>query len=230
MRKVIIVGGPSRAGTNTVSAFLHLHDDITMYCTPAGAFAFSAPGLWKQCQSVSGPARLQQAIRLNSRWPDIFSYKNKMVLDGMKTPIYGVRYDYAEKMLEGKVDEVPTYFVYCMRNLKDLYLSQAFHGFIKNGVEQFESNIQGSLDEVRKISKVFPIDVSEGADYSGLIQWLGLEMTFYQKEWAEENPVTNRAKGSYEAYMEFREEGEVEISEGLIQRYKDVKTELLGRL
>ena len=229
MKKVIIIGGPTRSGTNAISSFLHLHGDVTIFHTLAGAFKFDLTNIWQNLQSMLPKynLRLQKPFRLESDyWQDIFARKNEEIEKNGGTSIVGVRYDYVEKLMKGNSD-VLVYFVYCMRDLKSLFLSLVANNYAPNNVQRFENQINSSLDAVMKLTRVFPIDVSLDNNYQGLLDWLQLEPNEHQREWIKQNPVVN-VNLKVSEYLELKKQNVV-ISNGLLQRYSNAKEELLRR-
>ena len=213
----IIVGGASRSGTSTISTFLHLHDDITMLRTMDQLKGTSMESMSKQCWTAIRAKRdLFQLVLFRNRqsqrdvWTTYVREKNKGLLNGDSTEHVGVRWDYAEWSngnLVSATKKGQAKLVFSMRNLKDLFTSLSFNGFLPGNsvadrMRHFQSKTTRSIDSVRKMgNKICPVDSSNSEDLRRLIAWLGLEMNDLQKLWADGHPITNDTrKPEYEGY------------------------------
>ena len=157
---------------------------------------------------------------------DFIQKKNGEILAGLDTKCLGVRWDFCEdrfqewssKAIEGS----EVVIVYCMRDLKKLYISMAFNGFVRNVVD-FENRIGRSIDKVLAIdrSKVFPMYVGN-LDYVGLLRWLDLCPTDLQLRWADQRPLINFTQR--DGYEDFKVQNEnIAINEHLKNRYEETR-------
>ena len=236
----IIVGGPSRSGTNTASTFLHLHDDVLMWHTfsvDKGRPITQSNDIVRDLED-SFPAGLQ-VVAGNEEihaWKAIVKELNANA--DINSKYRGVRWDYAELRVRHfrEAIRVPMRFVYCMRNLFDVFCSQAYAGYFrypekdswKEAMRLFSLKIHESFDYALKIREMgIPIYAHEaGDDLSGLLGFIGIEANELQRKWLAELPVTNWTPG--QRYLTLKQilKKQVEISEHLLERFRFVKQSL----
>jgi hypothetical protein len=216
----IFIGGSSRSGTNTVSAFLHLHDDITTLRTMRKVTQHTETELRKRCEVVvfnDGYDCLTTClIRKDLEydpWTEYVQAKNKRILERKKfTKHLGIRWDYCEWSCEAAKKAVfkgEAKLVFAMRDLNKIFESLTFHGFgygsdMESNRKSFESKIANSVKAMNKL-KGCPVKVSRGEDYRKLMAWLGLEPNTLQEEWIKSPPVTNSFPGKQKKYSAHKE-------------------------
>ena len=215
----IIVGGSSRSGTSSIATFLHLHNEITMCRTMDQIRHTSMEQMCEQCRAVlRGGRDVLQLVLFKDRenqqdiWSTYVRKKNEGLLNGHCTEHIGVRWDYAEwsnTNLRGATRKGEAKLVFSMRNLKDLFTSLSFNGFLGKGnveaqMREFQAKTTRSIDSMNKLKdKACPVASCNGEDLRRLMDWLGLEMNSLQKSWVDTPPVTNDTrKPGYKEHKE----------------------------
>lgn len=201
MQKLIIVGGPSRTGTNSISTYLHLNDQIAMFHSGPPIKDLLDLSEWTRqtefLQKVFGPPD----NRPSECFDEYIGRKNQSFIKGTFGVSYiGRRYDHAEfydHIIERLVRKFEVKFVYCMReDVGSLFISQTRYGFAWSE-EHFVGMITRSMDIARQLKakgiSMCAIDVTvSNRDLKRLDEFLGLPPSLLQLKWYEENPVTNQ--------------------------------------
>jgi hypothetical protein len=171
--------------------------------TPKDNFKLEGDLLWMRLRDMI-PRGLQMCHGDGGQeWKKILKAKNESPDTFLKNwDIMGVRWDNAElvyhKFQEG-IKGIPIKFIYSMRaDLEGLFSSQVYHGYLpfsisdrmEDAANTFMERMKRSFREALTIG-AFPFDVSQGDDYSTLLDYLGLKPNGNQKAWMAERPKTN---------------------------------------
>ena len=247
-KELIIIGGPSRSGTNTVSCFLHLHDDVLMWHTfgaghlpdstdVVGDMAKSFPDA---LQKVPGDERLYAWKKVVEDKNTYAAFRSDHKPEDVK--YWGLRWDYAERqseMIRERIS-IPVKFVYCMRPLIDVFCSQAFAGYFRFAIDndswqavmdKFAERMDESFDGVLALKEMgFPIYPYETTDSLGaVIDFIGIQSNELQHKWLMESPVTNFTNNkNYEVFKKILR-NRAKVPEQLQERYDWIKRSLLRR-
>ena len=224
----ILIGGASRSGTNGISAFIHLHDEISIIHAMEREQKFV---LSKHDDLVEKCRTSKNTILSfgNNDWMPIFKEKRKKLQNGLVPRIVGIRWDFSETQynhFQKGVKSTVIKMVYCMRPLEAIFKSLWFNNFIRKdsvgeAVEEFEKKMVKSLDALAQIPSRYAIRIWESGSYLGLLNYLGLEPNELQKKWMEDVPVVNNTgPQKQDAYKEFKDNlGDFAISKELKERY-----------
>jgi hypothetical protein len=238
----IFIGGSSRSGTNSVSVFLHLHDDVTTLRTMRQVNQYTEQDLRERCANVVFGSKynclttclIREEVEYNP-WTDFVRAKNERIWkSGKFTKHVGLRWDHCEwacSATQKSVQAGEAKLVFAMRDLKKIFTSLVYNGFGYKGQDMdrnrrvFEEKIAKSIKAVKKL-KGCPVDASRGDDLKRLLDWLGLEPNEMQLEWMKAPPVTNSTirvekKKKSVLYPDYVKEflPTVEISPDLEQQY-----------
>ena len=223
MMKLVIVGGFGRAGTNTVSLFLHLHNEVfgfvsgdkTQFDRDLNYYIrVQVPQITRYGQyrsTLSDPKLLAEMDKLT----EFIENKNKLFPESIfKFPCIVRKHEkvewdelerlrFFESLSSLTLPQVDLKFIFCVRkSFRDLYLSRTAGR--KNGEketpEEFLGMCKMSFAQIRKLSERYDcvcIDVTDEHrfehDYLSVNRMLGLEISEWQKWWIKNNPKTNAA-------------------------------------
>lgn len=236
MDKFVMIGGASRTGTNTVSSFLHLHPGVIMFHGWGYSFIKvmnnNNNNVLESLKCVF-PDGLQRCFQIeDSIFKNFTNHKNGGLVkeDLDKSPIVGIRWDFAEDGFVSRINDVTVYFIYCMRtDLKALFESMDLMGFLASGgntlkgkIGHFEKMLCRSMDYIRGMKKegfnIIPFDISDfgKVDYLRILEFIGLKISSLAESWAIDTPVTN-------IWNFDRPVVDMVVSQSLIDEYKEIK-------
>jgi hypothetical protein len=213
MKKFILIGGPSRSATNSVSMFLHLHDDVVIFGNGSGVHPvnegmdFFGELLKVAYKGLQTPTIKNQDIRLQ------VITKNELLRDDIASmkdkPVFGLRWDYAETifpMLLGIMakERRELKMVVTLRNIFDVFKSQHHHNFIVLDIDNdpviaFCRRVENSFIQLQYLKKkmsekILFVDVTTPqarSEYIDILSFVGIEASDSQNDWIRDLPVTN---------------------------------------
>ncbi len=224
--KFIVVGGPSRSGTNTIGAFLNLHEDIRGYSD--ANHVELGPDLITQLdkQGTRQPAMCTH----HPEFEDYLSHKNN---EDRSPRIVVLRLDYAEtrpfEIIRESLD-MKVGLIYAVRaDLFAVLCSQAWRGMInqkgwgnkpitRDDLRQFEKRMLESFDAIKRLKSEYPGDVlivditnqfKARQYYEDILAFGGLSANQQQEKWMRLLPISNSGARSgnivQEEYREWTE-------------------------
>jgi hypothetical protein len=212
MRQFIIIGGPTRSGTNTVSTFVHLHEDTVCFGSAGGLHPMNDEvnfigGLCFQPKSLqtTGVLRLDQ----HKEFIDYLDEKNERIRENMQgikqADTVCIRWDYGESifpiMLNNKLRMITV-----LRPIDLVFRSQVVHMYTplyddENQARKiFNIRMTNSFLQLKHLSKKLPdrvlyVDITTNdasEEYTRILSFLDLQPNDYQLKWIDTLPITNR--------------------------------------
>jgi len=234
-KSFVIVGGPSRSATDGVSAFLNLHDDVAAFSTAGlrpdrKPYYNDFKAAKKSCQPALSDNNLYNNYLKGKNLSSDIDKAKIIVLrrdHGEDTfePLKSISDEYLETKLIYSL----------RRNLFNIFTSQAYNmlprveGSCETGrgapitdwqIEQFHRNITRSFEMMAELIEKYPddillVDISHTEDpnfiaerrryHQKILDFLGIESSFMQKQWIKELPPSNRrGPGEHESLQAFR--------------------------
>jgi len=206
MKKLLLfIGGVPRCGTNTISLWCYLHDDVYMYITEGGAR--------RNKHYIDDLIRNKRNMKFlkSSTNPEMYEKTKDYIFEKTKLQrndilnkrIVGTRIDNAYKSFcivrNHNPDDRASRLIFTMR--KDIYALYYSHRYMifknrkkvmadpVNYFYNYLENIFTDMEPVIGQNDVFFFDITwHGPNrYNDLAQFLGIEINDIQKEWIEQN-------------------------------------------
>lgn len=225
VESLIVIGGPSRSGTNTIGAFLNLHEDVRGY-SDANHIRLG-PDLIAQLdkQGIRQPAMCLH----HPEFEDYLSHKNN---EDRSPRIVVLRLDYAEtrpfELIRESLD-MTVKLIYALRaDLFAVFCSQAWRGMVGgdwgdqpitlDNLRHFIQRILESFGAIARLKSQYHDDVlivditnrsKAGQAYGDILGFAGLDANRHQESWMRLLPISNAGARSgnivQEEYREWTE-------------------------
>jgi len=213
MKQFVIIGGPTRSGTNTVSLFLHLHEDVVSFGSGDGLHPLNQSRtflkeltLRKRALQTEGVLQGYDALR------EYVTNKNIELRSGMAATlskdIVALRWDYGESIFPIMLGLLPNStlkMITCLRPIDLVFRSQFVnrHAVLDDEENKarklFKQRVEDSFVQLKHLNSKLPgsilfVDITnENAPeyYMKILRFLNLQVNKYQLEWIEKLPITN---------------------------------------
>ena len=215
MKQFIIVGGPTRSGTNTVSLFLHLHQDVVSFGSAEGLHPMNQlKDFYKELALRKNALQTEGVLQGYDNLRKYLTHKNVELRNNMVSTltkdIMVLRFDYGEAIFPVMLGLLPSgvrlKMITCLRPLDLVFRSQFLnrHAVLddeENKARQlFKQRIENSFTQLEHLNSklsesILFVDItSEDAPeyYMKILRFLDLQINKYQLEWIEKLPITNR--------------------------------------
>lgn len=214
MKQFVIVGGPTRSGTNTVSLFLHLHEDAVSFGTGAGLHPVNdLAAFYVKLLHCPTAIQTENCIQNNEVLRGLLTEKNNKIRKSMtendSKKYIVLRWDYGETIFPLMLGLLPKdrqlKMVVALRPVDQVFRSQ-FHKKLaildeqeNKARELFNKRVSDSFVQLKHLmgklsDKLLFVDITSQhalAHYQGILSFLDLEPNDLQKDWMEQLPITN---------------------------------------
>ena len=212
MKQFVIIGGASRSGTNSVSSFLQLNDNVVSFGSASGLHPLNQKQdfiktLFEQRKGIQTPHVLKGYPHFEEH---LQNKLERIIRDGIgDEEVIVLRWDGGESIYPYMMGLVPKgvqlKLIVCMRPVFKIFRSQYFGGMLETeDVEQakgkFKQRLNVTYRHAEHIHSKMPerdlfVDITgENAvrDYERILVFLELTANEYQVEWMRLLPVTNK--------------------------------------
>jgi len=236
MKKFILIGGPSRSATNTISMFLHLHDDVVVYGTAAGLHPKNE-GMNFFDKLIGRTKGIQTCVRKDVKAREHLVAKKDLLQNDIglirEKLVIALRWDYAESIFPLMLGIAHHHkrdlkMVVSLRNIADVFKSQynqkeAFlYSKTEDAIKTFNTRIENSFIILRDLKqkvadKLLFVDITTSNAqyaYSAILDFIGIDYSELQDEWVRDLPTTNETdnwKDSIEYDVSHLEEMRLEL-------------------